>query len=76
MGTQMATVLANLGHLDRDLAMVRDEVTGISEAMTKRDEAVSKERRDTRLALYSMVGVLGASLIAGIAAVVVGLVGG
>lgn len=73
---EMATVSANVAHMDRDLALLRDEVEGITHSIAARDEAVSKERRETRLALYSMIGVLGASLIAGVAAVVVGLVGG
>lgn len=76
MSTQMATVLANIGHMDRDLAMVRDEVERISESLSKRDEEVSRERKQTRVALYTMVGVLGASFLSGVAAVIAGMIGG
>jgi hypothetical protein len=74
--TQMATVNANLGHMDRDLTMLRQEVEGISTTLTKRDEAVSRERKQTRVALYTMIGVLGASFVSAVAAVVVGILGG
>lgn len=76
VSTQMATVLANIGHMDRDLAMVRDEVERISESLSKRDEEVSRERKQTRVALYTMVGVLGASFLSGVAAVIAGMIGG
>jgi archaellum component FlaC len=76
INSQMATVNANLGHMDRDLTMLRDEIEGVSTTLASRDQAVSKERRDTRLALYSMAGVLGASFVSGVVAVIVGLIGG
>lgn len=76
INTQMATVIANQGHMDRDFSLLRDEVEGIGKTLVDRDVAVSRERRQTRIALYTMIGVLGASFISGIAAVVVGLVGG
>lgn len=76
VNTQLATVNANLGHMDRDLAMLRDEVESIGKTMADRDETTSKERKQTRLALYTMIGVLGASFLSAVAAVIVGLVGG
>ncbi|WP_297775069.1 hypothetical protein [Mycobacterium sp.] len=76
IAAQMATVNSNLGHMDRDLTILRDEVEGITATINKRDEAVSKERRETRLALYTMIGLLGASAIAAIGTVLVGLLGG
>lgn len=76
INAQMATVNANLGHMDRDLTMLRDEVEGIGKTLVDRDDATSRERKQTRVAIYSMVAVLGASFLSAVGAVVVGLVGG
>jgi hypothetical protein len=76
MAAQMAGVNSNLAHMDRDMTILREEVEGITTTISKRDDAVSKERRETRLALYTMIGLLGASFIAGVATVLVGVIGG
>lgn len=75
IATQMATVNANLGHMDRDISALRDQVEVIGHNMDQRDQQVSKERKETRVALYGMIAVLGASFVTAVGAIAVGVLG-
>lgn len=66
----MAEMRSDVRHMDENMEEVKREVLGIKGSLKKRDDAVSQERRQTRLALWSLVGVLGAAIIAAIGAVI------
>lgn len=76
-----AELKADMRHMDNSLQDVRSEVHTLRDLIEKRDVAageerrqrdavVSQERRATRTALWTLVGVLGASIITAIGAVV------
>lgn len=72
--TQVATLQVQQGHYDKAVEVLRADVKELRDALDTRDAQVSKERRDTRVALWSLVGVLVAAMISGGAAIVAALV--
>lgn len=74
--THVAMMGVKQDHYDEAVRGMRADVKELRDALDTRDAQMSKERKDTRIALWSLVGVLGAALISGGAAIVVALVGG
>lgn len=69
IGTKVAVVEVGVQHLAEAVSQVRGELKVVAENLEERDKAVTAERRATRTALWSLVGVLGASLITAIGAI-------
>jgi hypothetical protein len=79
--TDVVHVAPSVAELKTDISYMRATMDGyhtdlqdLRTTLAERDKAVSDERRSTRIALWSLVGVLGASIITGAAAVLAALV--
>jgi septal ring factor EnvC (AmiA/AmiB activator) len=64
----MAEMRTEIRHVKEGIGEIHEDIDGVNTALQARDSAVSQERRQTRLALWSLVGVLGASLITAVGA--------
>jgi hypothetical protein len=82
-----AEMKADMRHIDSGVASMRREIAGMRALMEQRDkdaqeerrlrdQQVSAERRATRTALWTLIGVLGAATITAIGAIVAAGIGG
>lgn len=67
----MAGFGVKLDHIESGMTKLGADIHGIESMLDDRDKAVSAERKATRTALYSLVGVLAAALISGLASILV-----
>lgn len=70
LSVSIASQQAHMEHFQESLGVLRNDVKALADNLEARDAATSKERRDTRVALYSMMAVLGAAIIGAVAAVI------
>jgi hypothetical protein len=75
---ELPTPVALLNHrvdeLFSDLTVLRGDVKMLNDRLDEREATETRDRKDTRTALWSLVGVLGASLISAGTAVLVALI--
>lgn len=74
--TTAAELKLSIGHLQATVDELDKDIASIRAGLEARDKTVSDERKATRTALYSLVGVLVAALVSGGAAIAVALIGG
>lgn len=72
--TLSATMQVTLDHIEEDIRAIKMDIHEQRLAIEERDEAAMKERKDTKVALWSLVGVLGAAIISAIGGVVIALI--